>query len=58
LKKEKSLSYNNYERKNGGIWKKKSLGIIDDINILIENYKSIEYKLTDNENPRNDIDKL
>ncbi len=57
LKNEESLSYNDYERKIGGIWKKKSriLGKTNEINELIEYYKKMESLLIYYECHRNKI---
>jgi len=51
LKREESLSYNNYKRKIEGVWKKKKkkriLKKTDEINDLIKNYKKKKSELID-----------
>ena len=49
LKREESLSYNNYQRKIGGVWRKKRriLTKTDEINDLIKNYKKKKSELID-----------
>ena len=57
LKKEESLSYNNYQRKIVGVWRKKRriLTKTDKINDLIKNYNKKESELIDNGCDRNNI---
>ncbi|KAG4105808.1 hypothetical protein H8356DRAFT_1406288 [Neocallimastix lanati (nom. inval.)] len=60
LKEEENLSYNDYQRKTKGIWKKKQkiFSSTDEIKILIENYKSKEINLFYNGCYRNELVKL
>ena len=56
LKREESLSYNNYKRKIEGVWKKKRIVTkTDEINDLIIKYKKKESKLIDKKCNKNDI---
>ena len=56
LKREESLSYNNYKRKIEGFWKKKRIVTkTDEINDLIIKYKKKESKLIDKKCNKNDI---
>jgi len=57
LKREESLSYNNYKRKIEGVWKKKKriLTKTDKINDLIKKYKKKESELIDKKWDKNDI---
>ena len=60
LKEEENLSYNDYQRRNKGNWKKKQkiFSATDEIKILIENYKSKEINLFYNGCNRNELIKL
>ncbi|KAL6590945.1 hypothetical protein U3516DRAFT_805813 [Neocallimastix sp. 'constans'] len=60
LKEEENLSYNNYQRRTKGTWKKKQkiFSATDEIKILIENYKSKEINLFYNGCNRNELVKL
>ncbi|KAG4090613.1 hypothetical protein H8356DRAFT_1409886 [Neocallimastix lanati (nom. inval.)] len=61
LKEEENLSYNDYQRRTKGNWKKKKQKIFsatDEIKILIENYKSKEINLFYNGCNRNELIKL
>ncbi|KAL6625404.1 hypothetical protein U3516DRAFT_794534 [Neocallimastix sp. 'constans'] len=60
LKEEENLSYNNYQRRTKGNWKKKQkiFSATDEIKILIENYKSKEINLFYNGCNRNELIKL
>ncbi|ORX72547.1 hypothetical protein BCR32DRAFT_250044 [Anaeromyces robustus] len=61
LKEEENLSYNDYERRTKGIWKKKKQKIFsktDEIKNLIENYKNKEINLFNNGCNRNELVKL
>ncbi|KAL6600926.1 hypothetical protein U3516DRAFT_669642 [Neocallimastix sp. 'constans'] len=60
LKEEENLSYNDYQRRTKGNWKKKQkiFSATDEIKILIENYKSKEINLFYNECNRNELVKL
>jgi len=59
LKREESLSYNNYKKKIEGVWKKKKKKRIltknDEINDLIKKYKKKESELIDKKCDKNDI---
>ncbi|KAG4091643.1 hypothetical protein H8356DRAFT_1430122 [Neocallimastix lanati (nom. inval.)] len=58
--KEENLSYNDYQRRTKGNWKKKQkiFSATDEIKILIENYKSKEINLFYNGCNRNELVKL
>ncbi|KAG4098851.1 hypothetical protein H8356DRAFT_1424407 [Neocallimastix lanati (nom. inval.)] len=58
--KEENLSYNDYQRRTKGTWKKKQkiFSATDEIKILIENYKSKEINLFYNGCNRNELVKL
>ncbi|KAL6632784.1 hypothetical protein U3516DRAFT_734720 [Neocallimastix sp. 'constans'] len=58
--KEENLSYNDYQKRTKGTWKKKQkiFSATDEIKILIENYKSKEINLFYNECNRNELIKL
>ncbi|KAG4107141.1 hypothetical protein H8356DRAFT_1417395 [Neocallimastix lanati (nom. inval.)] len=58
--KEEKLSYNDYQRRTKGNWKKKQkiFSATDEIKILIENYKSKEINLFYNGCNRNELIKL
>ncbi|KAL6590008.1 hypothetical protein U3516DRAFT_858187 [Neocallimastix sp. 'constans'] len=60
LKEEENLSYNDYQRRTKGNWKKKQkiFSATDEIKILIENYKSKEINLFYNGCNRNELIKL
>ncbi|ORX76115.1 hypothetical protein BCR32DRAFT_284513 [Anaeromyces robustus] len=60
LKKEESLSYNDYERRINGIWRKKQKIIrkTDEIKNIIENYKYMEKDYIYNGYDRKDIVEL
>ncbi|KAG4102918.1 hypothetical protein H8356DRAFT_1420747 [Neocallimastix lanati (nom. inval.)] len=60
LKEEENLSYNDYQRRTKGNWKKKQkiFSATDEIKILIENYKSKEINLFYNGCNRNELVKL
>ncbi|KAG4093437.1 hypothetical protein H8356DRAFT_1428723 [Neocallimastix lanati (nom. inval.)] len=60
LKEEENLSYNDYQRRTKGNWKKKQkiFSANDEIKILIENYKSKEINLFYNGCNRNELIKL
>ncbi|KAG4086576.1 hypothetical protein H8356DRAFT_1434358 [Neocallimastix lanati (nom. inval.)] len=60
LKEEENLSYNDYQRRAKGNWKKKQkiFSATDEIKILIENYKSKEINLFYNGCNRNELIKL
>ncbi|KAG4091126.1 hypothetical protein H8356DRAFT_1295278 [Neocallimastix lanati (nom. inval.)] len=60
LKEEEKLSYNDYQRRTKGNWKKKQkiFSATDEIKILIENYKSKEINLFYNGYNRNELIKL
>ncbi|KAL6630774.1 hypothetical protein U3516DRAFT_793046 [Neocallimastix sp. 'constans'] len=60
LKEEENLSYNDYQRRTKGTWKKKQkiFSATDEIKILIENYKSKEINLFYNGCNRNELIKL
>ncbi|KAG4089038.1 hypothetical protein H8356DRAFT_1432268 [Neocallimastix lanati (nom. inval.)] len=60
LKEEENLSYNDYQRRTKGNWKKKQkiFSVTDEIKILIENYKSKEINLFYNGCNRNELIKL
>ncbi|KAG4101660.1 hypothetical protein H8356DRAFT_1331931 [Neocallimastix lanati (nom. inval.)] len=60
LKEEENLSYNDYQRRTKGNWKKKQkiFSATDEIKILIENYKSKEINLFYNGCNRNELFKL
>ncbi|ORX73524.1 hypothetical protein BCR32DRAFT_285550 [Anaeromyces robustus] len=60
LKKEESLSYNDYERRINGIWRKKQKTIrkTDEIKNIIENYKYMEKDYIYNGYDRKDIVEL
>ncbi|KAL6632215.1 hypothetical protein U3516DRAFT_792336 [Neocallimastix sp. 'constans'] len=60
LKEEVKLSYNDYQRRTKGNWKKKQklFSATDEIKILIENYKSKEINLFYNGCNRNELIKL
>ncbi|KAG4089293.1 hypothetical protein H8356DRAFT_1432007 [Neocallimastix lanati (nom. inval.)] len=60
LKEEENLSYNDYQRRTKGTWKKKQkiFSATDEIKILIENYKSKEINLFYNGCNRNESIKL
>ncbi|KAG4095728.1 hypothetical protein H8356DRAFT_1426740 [Neocallimastix lanati (nom. inval.)] len=60
LKEEEKLSYNDYQRRTKGNWKKKQkiFSATDEIKILIENYKSKEINLFYNGCNRNELIKL
>ncbi|KAG4083447.1 hypothetical protein H8356DRAFT_1436978 [Neocallimastix lanati (nom. inval.)] len=60
LKEEENLSYNDYQRRTKGNWKKeqKIFSATDEIKILIENYKSKEINLFYNGCNRNELIKL
>ncbi|KAG4088723.1 hypothetical protein H8356DRAFT_1361693 [Neocallimastix lanati (nom. inval.)] len=60
LKEEEKLSYNDYQRRTKGNWKKKQkiFSATDEIKILIENYKSKEINLFYNGCNRNELVKL
>ncbi|ORX76116.1 hypothetical protein BCR32DRAFT_248991 [Anaeromyces robustus] len=60
LKKEESLSFNDYQRRNEGILskKRKIFRRTDQINILIGMYKEAESNLINNECDRNEIIEL
>ncbi|ORY87242.1 hypothetical protein LY90DRAFT_498499 [Neocallimastix californiae] len=60
LKEEENLSYNDYQRRTKGNWKKKQkiFSATDEIKILIENYKSKEINLFNNGCNRNELIKL
>ncbi|KAG4097815.1 hypothetical protein H8356DRAFT_1425223 [Neocallimastix lanati (nom. inval.)] len=60
LNKEEDLSYNDYQRRTKGNWKKKQkiFSATDEIKILIENYKSKEINLFYNGCNRNELIKL
>ncbi|ORX80794.1 hypothetical protein BCR32DRAFT_280238 [Anaeromyces robustus] len=58
---EKKKTYNDYERRTKGIWKKKKQKIFsktDEIKNLIENYKNKEINLFNNGCNRNELVKL
>ncbi|ORY04440.1 hypothetical protein LY90DRAFT_519444 [Neocallimastix californiae] len=57
LKEEENLSYNDYQRRTKGNWKKKQkiFSATDEIKILIENYKSKEINLFYNGCNRNEL---
>ncbi|KAG4088992.1 hypothetical protein H8356DRAFT_1432362 [Neocallimastix lanati (nom. inval.)] len=60
LKEEENLSYNDYQRRTKGNWKKKQkiFSATDEIKILIKNYKSKEINLFYNGCNRNELIKL
>ncbi|ORX63848.1 hypothetical protein BCR32DRAFT_307230 [Anaeromyces robustus] len=60
LKKEESFSYNDYERRINGIWRKKQKIIrkTDEIKNIIENYKYMEKDYIYNGYDRKDIVEL
>ena len=60
LQEEESLLYNDYERRIGGIWKKKQkkIGRTNEINALIKYYKNVETLLEKNGNNRKDFIEL
>ncbi|KAG4086485.1 hypothetical protein H8356DRAFT_1059953 [Neocallimastix lanati (nom. inval.)] len=60
LKEEENLSYNDYQRRTKGNWKKKQkiFSATDEIKILIENYNSKEINLFYNGCNRNELIKL
>ncbi|KAL6620937.1 hypothetical protein U3516DRAFT_661494 [Neocallimastix sp. 'constans'] len=60
LKEKENLSYNDYQRRTKGNWKKKQkiFSATDEIKILIENYKSKEINLFYNGCNRNELIKL
>ncbi|KAG4099871.1 hypothetical protein H8356DRAFT_1423473 [Neocallimastix lanati (nom. inval.)] len=60
LKEEENLSYNDYQRRTKGTWKKKQkiFSVTDKIKILIENYRSKEINLFYNGCNRNELIKL
>ncbi|KAG4091036.1 hypothetical protein H8356DRAFT_1331764 [Neocallimastix lanati (nom. inval.)] len=60
LKEEENLSYNDYQRRTKGNWKKKQkiFSATDEIKILIENYKSKEINLFYSGCNRNELIKL
>ncbi|KAG4081734.1 hypothetical protein H8356DRAFT_1756662 [Neocallimastix lanati (nom. inval.)] len=60
LKEEENLSYNDYQRRTKGTWKKKQkiFSATDEIKILIENYRSKEINLFYNGCKRNESIKL
>ncbi|KAG4083592.1 hypothetical protein H8356DRAFT_1436850 [Neocallimastix lanati (nom. inval.)] len=60
LKEEENLSYNDYQKRTKGNWKKKQkiFSTTDEIKILIENYKSNEINLFYNGCNRNELIKL
>ncbi len=60
MQKEESLSYNDYERRIGGIWdkKKRKLGRTNQINGLVRHYQKLEFKLIKNGYNKKDITDL